>query len=48
MLFLAVAALPAASDAAEFTATVARIKDGDSLVVTYNGKEIDIRLEGIE
>ena len=31
-----------------FTATVVKVKDGDSLVVLRDNKQIEIRLEGID
>lgn len=38
---------PALAPAAEpFTATVVKVKDGDSLVVLHENKQIEIRLEG--
>lgn len=45
---LAALLLPALAPAAEFTATVVRVKDGDTIVVLHDNKQIDIRLEGID
>jgi micrococcal nuclease len=48
-IVVAILLLPSLASAAEpFTATVVRVKDGDSLVVRHDNKQIDIRLEGID